>query len=294
VSPGQRTAYRALGYRFDFVSGSQLAQRLVQRLYGEFECSDDGDAATAIELRREWINGDFLWHVIVDTQCVSQQATVDAALGGLEYEISRRIVDAAERLVPLHGALVRGRERALLISGVSGAGKTTLALALAARGYEVLGDDVAMLDPRDGTVRALPRCLHVDARSWDLLRDERLSVPRRFAAHGLLTPADLGGSPGARVRVGTVFMMRGSVPYEPEIKHLSQAEMVVLMESQVRWQGRTPERTLDALSRMLGRAACYSLVGGRLGATVELVAAVAGPPASPSDRAREQADAAAG
>jgi hypothetical protein len=289
-----RTAYRALGFRFDFCSSSPLAERLVQRLYGEYECQEDDEAAHTVELYRAWDDGDYVWCVGVDGEVVARQPRLAAALGLLEFEVSRRIVEAGGGFVPLHGALVRGAERTLLISGVSGAGKTTLALALSARGYQVLGDDIAMLNPRDGLVRALPRCLHVDEHTWRLLREEHAHVPAPAATAGLLTPADLGASIGQPVRVGSVLMMRGAVPSAPQIAHLSQAEMVVLMESQVRWQGRPPARTLDALSRMLGRATCYSLVRGGLGETADLVAQIAGPPLSLPARSPQPADAAAG
>ena len=55
-------------------------------------------------------------------------------------------------LLPLHGASVRIGKRAAVLSGPRGAGKSTLATALARRGYPLLSDDVSPVDLRD------PRC----------------------------------------------------------------------------------------------------------------------------------------
>jgi hypothetical protein len=64
----------------------------------------------------------------------------------------------------LHAAAIEVNGRALVLCGASGAGKTTLTLALAARGYRLLTEEVVWID-RTATVRGLPRPLHVPADS---------------------------------------------------------------------------------------------------------------------------------
>jgi len=59
-------------------------------------------------------------------------------------------------LIPLHASAVVVDGRALLISGDSGMGKSTLAAALVARGYPLLSDDLCALDlcaPDDPMIR---------------------------------------------------------------------------------------------------------------------------------------------
>lgn len=71
----------------------------------------------------------------------------------------------------LHAALLRCGNRQLLIAGASGAGKTTLALALAAgSGCSMLGDDIVMLADT-GRLRGVPFPIAVKDGSWELLRD---------------------------------------------------------------------------------------------------------------------------
>jgi hypothetical protein len=101
----------------------------------------------------------------------------DALLQELEWRLYA--TSAVESLAPLlihAGAVVRDGQ-ALLLPGVSGAGKTTLTYALAARGWQTLSDDLLALDaePEDpgGALLALPcpRCGHVNTRSLRLVAE---------------------------------------------------------------------------------------------------------------------------
>jgi adenylate kinase family enzyme len=64
----------------------------------------------------------------------------------------------------LHAAAFDVGGRALVLCGASGAGKTTLTLALAARGLRLLTEEVVWID-KSANVRGLPRAIHVPAQS---------------------------------------------------------------------------------------------------------------------------------
>src|SRR5579862_1482648 len=53
-------------------------------------------------------------------------------------------------LLPLHASVVAVGGRAVALAGPSGAGKSTLAAVLAARGHDVLADDICILDTANG------------------------------------------------------------------------------------------------------------------------------------------------
>lgn len=70
--------------------------------------------------------------------------------------------------VALHAAaLVRGANAVLLVGSI-GAGKTTLAIALQRAGYEVVADDVVLLD-HEGLITGLAFPFAAKASSWSLL-----------------------------------------------------------------------------------------------------------------------------
>ncbi len=53
-------------------------------------------------------------------------------------------------LLPLHASVVGVNGRAVALAGPSGAGKSTLAAVLAARGHDVLADDICIIDTAGG------------------------------------------------------------------------------------------------------------------------------------------------
>jgi hypothetical protein len=81
-----------------------------------------------------------------------------------ELDLYEQVVARAEPGWLLHAAAVEVNGRALVLSGRSGAGKTTLALALAARGHRLLTEEIVWIGS-DQLVRGLPRALHVLAGS---------------------------------------------------------------------------------------------------------------------------------
>ncbi len=66
--------------------------------------------------------------------------------------IFRHLLDRVGDYLLLHGAALSDGRNALLIAGPSGAGKTTLAMALLDQGLRLLGDDMAPLALADGLI----------------------------------------------------------------------------------------------------------------------------------------------
>jgi hypothetical protein len=69
-----------------------------------------------------------------------------------------------DRLV-LHGGAVARGDRARVVLGGTGAGKSTLVLAALQSGWRALADDLVVVGP-DGTVSGIPRALAVPADVW--------------------------------------------------------------------------------------------------------------------------------
>jgi hypothetical protein len=103
----------------------------------------------------------------------------DALVQDLEWRLYA--ASAAESPAPLmiHAGAVARKGQALLLPGVSGAGKTTLTYALAARGWRTLTDDLlATSASPDGETLALPceRCGHVSPQTLSLLAELGVSL----------------------------------------------------------------------------------------------------------------------
>lgn len=94
------------------------------------------------------------------------------------WEVTRLLLETCRPLIPVHAAAVSRNGRAIVLAGVSHAGKSTLAGWLTAHGWSFLTDEVALLDRRvDGTVWVHP--------FW-----RPIGVRRPGPLDGLITPPD--------------------------------------------------------------------------------------------------------
>ena len=168
--------------------------------------------------------------------------------------------------VPLHAAAVARQGRAVAITGVSGAGKSTAALRLAGEGWTVLAEDQTWVHPATGQVTGLDRFLRTYADSLDRfaphLRAQvqgqdaygKLMVPLRppqEAAHlGALLVFGLPDHPETAERVRAVWECSG-VPLLDSARRISAQGLSRLMrELKIRGTGR--ETVLAQVEDMTG------------------------------------------
>ncbi len=124
-----------------------------------------------------------------------------------EMAMNLQLALGERRYLLLHASAVERDGRAVLMTGISGAGKSTLAALLGARGWRLMGDEFALVDPATGMVHAFPRLISLknasiaemqavlpDARFGPLLNgtpkgDLRHLVPDRTAIARMDVPA---------------------------------------------------------------------------------------------------------
>lgn len=128
----------------------------------------------------------------------------DEVLPYLEWAINYRVIAKYNEYLQLHAATLGRQGQGVILVGQSGSGKSTLAAALAARGWEYLSDEFALIDPDTLLLHALPKALCIKAGSFDLI--ERLGLPlwrrrpyvKAFKGRvGYISPSDLNVATGA-------------------------------------------------------------------------------------------------
>jgi hypothetical protein len=268
--------FNVFGYTFGFAALSAPAHQLLYRLYGSF-VADEADVTDTFDLEASRAGHAHVWTVSLGSQVVIQRPSLGSALSYFEYEVCQRVIAQSSDWIVLHGATLSTPQGAAFISGASGAGKTTLALALGARGYRVGGDDLALLGTQTGEVRPMPRCFHLDQRSRRLLRATGLRIPAQAARHQFVTPTDLDPSTAPLPPIRLIVLLSSGQGREPQLIPLTQAETVVRLRTEIRWGQYPALDLLSALSRLTSGTTCYQLTRGELRRTADLVGSLLGP-----------------
>lgn len=119
-------------------------------------------------LRRWWrpsvrIAGDFM---------LPEAAPMALRHGLLAAEMGMNLQMALgwRRHLLIHASAVERDGRVLVMSGESGSGKSTLAAMLGERGWRLLGDEFALLDPVSGTIAPFPRLVSLKNAAIDVCR----------------------------------------------------------------------------------------------------------------------------
>lgn len=116
-----------------------------------FEAHDDGRFAYL------WRDGAFEWSCELEEFIPLLKADmIEMALKYSDYEIA------------LHAGAYILHDRALLLLGAPGAGKTTLGMALVASGFDLLADDVVLLQT-DGRVSGMAFPHTVKSGAWSIV-----------------------------------------------------------------------------------------------------------------------------
>lgn len=169
--------------------------------------------------------------------------------------IFRILLDRIDQFIVLHGAVLAKQGRALLISGPSGAGKTTLTLALLQAGFQLLSDDFAPISRGSGRVTPFAKALGVRPGAAAGLAESAVGLaPQK---HRVALPAAAWATEAETTLVAVLLMNGAEHPPEPLdtfpffISHLPEAD-----------------RLADAILRLAGvELLCRS--AGRLEITID-------------------------
>ena len=197
----------------------------------------------------------------------------------LMRELEWRAFDAAIRqstlpLILHAGAVVRDG-LALLLPAASGAGKTTLTLALAARGWLPLTDDVCPLIEQAGAWRAMrcPRCCHLSDESRDLLRGQGIELEGPVGElYGYYRPRRWGEPAPVRAIAIPCFQAGAAPGREPLTQAQCLAELIPATYAR-EWQTGREQRLTAA--RLAGQVPGVRLMFSSVEDALDLVEALA-------------------
>jgi hypothetical protein len=190
--------------------------------------------------------------------------------------VTELYLDAADTGFLTHGALLEKGGRRLLLSGDSGAGKTTLALALAAAGWRYGGDDIVRIHPT-GEAAGVPFAAAVKIAALPLLTEAwpQLSrLPSTFRADGrevryLAPPRLMGPEPGPADLIVRLQRRTGA---RATTTPLERCEVLAsLLDSAYARRWSLNGDALCGFAASLERATCVRLEYSHLGVAVRCI-----------------------
>ena len=164
------------------------------RLYATYP-RPDGPADFTVRLEpeqpwRRWVRPSI---AISGDYRLPDAAPLSLAHGLLAAEMGMNLQMALgqKRFLLLHAATVEKNGRALILTGESGAGKSTLAALLGEKGWRLMGDEFALLDPKTGMLHPFPRAIS--------LKNGAIAVMEGIAPQGRFGPV-MEDTPKGRIR----------------------------------------------------------------------------------------------
>jgi hypothetical protein len=163
---GQRTPGPHLDYRlFEQsirIGAPSCLQPAIDSLLGTLRIGPTASSHNEPCLHIDIVAHDNAWNVAINEK---RELTCDTSslIAELERLVVQAVVPATPQILTLHAAVLQHKAQTFLLIGHSGAGKTTLSVALAHAGWTFGSDELVLLD-RNLELRALPlpACVKAD------------------------------------------------------------------------------------------------------------------------------------
>ena len=177
--------------------------------------------------------------------------------------IVQQVLASNQGELAFHAACMSRGGGNLLVSGEPGAGKSTIALHLAAKGFEYRGDDIAFISP-DGRARGIACAPTVKSGAWDLvarIRPDLLDMPVHHRLDGMRVRYLEPGAADQRANpVGWIVFIKRASAGGVEVEPIGAADALRrLIEGSTCAAEKLSVEGFVALRRLLEGAKSYDL-----------------------------------
>ena len=197
----------------------------------------------------------------------------------LEWGLNWCVASRSLGYLVMHAGLLARSGRALMMPGSPGAGKSTMCASLCLlEGWQLLSDELAILDPSTGLMQPHPRPISLKNTSIDVVSHfpgAQLGRVYQDTRKGTISHAtcptasiDAASSPA---RVEWVVFPRFETNNPVRCDEISHAEAFALISEQSFNKERMGEVGFDALCAMLTGARCYQIVYGSTADGIQVI-----------------------
>lgn len=233
------------------------ADALLSALWATMTTDDPGEAARRYTVARDGKGG---WVATAGSSVEAVHETLWGLTDALRYRMLELCEERLQGFVTLHAAAVARDGELVLLAGESGAGKTTLTLALLEDGWTYLSDDLAPVSAETGLVHPFPKPLGVkEASAWSELRTAFETTSLGAPGGAFLVPASRWDVATDALPVRALLFPRFSADSSLEVERLTPARAAAGASAYLR---RLDPSRVALLNRLCRSATCAQLVYG--------------------------------
>ena len=215
------------------------------------------------------------------TILVDGEAQFDWLPGGVvipmaEWALNVSVFHRSHLYLMLHAAVVERGDRAAVLIGRAGSGKSTLCAALVHRGWRLLSDEVALIRPSDGCLQPVPRPVSLKEGSIEAVR--RWAPDARFGpvwprtskgrlAH-MLPPSDCVARADEPAMPHWIFFPRFVEGAPARVREVAKAHAFLRAADNSFNYSVLGRPAFDLLVGFIDRCSCFELEFGDLEAAV--------------------------
>lgn len=245
----------------------EQAAALVSALWSSMATDDASAPARVYTLARDRDGG---WIATAGDEIEASHQSLWGVTDALRYRMLELCEERLVNFVTLHAAAVARGNDLVLLAGESGAGKTTLTLALLDAGWTYLSDDLAPVDPATALVHPFPKPLGVkDPAVWERVRAVFRDGPGLPPPDGsFLVPPRLWDVATEPLPARLLLFPRFDAGAELEVEPLTPARAAALASAYLR---RLDPPRLALLNRLCAGARSVRLGYGSSGDAVRAI-----------------------
>ncbi|WP_426416718.1 HprK-related kinase A [Aestuariirhabdus sp. LZHN29] len=243
----------------------------VARLYGDYPVALEGDWADFhISVRagngwRRWVRPQV--NFFLDRLRPFKPLPGNQAFPLLEWGLNWCVANHMHRYLILHCAVVARGDEALLLPGASGNGKSTLCAALVARGWRLLSDELALVDPRTRRVQPFVRPISLKNRSIDVIREfapqmvmsEVVNDTQKGSVAHVKAPLDAVLRGGESAAVRWILFPRYARESETVITRVRRGTAMMYLQQQAFNYQLHGVAGFDTLTELVRQSTCHQL-----------------------------------